>query len=926
MSRPTRRAVLTAAALATTIAGLEPSARAAAGHRATLTLVAGRRPRVSVIWWGDAVTGFAAQEFADYVERMSGARLPVRQVKPAPGAVASNGIAAAAGRPSFRTLPSDWVTTHEARLAAAPADSFVSEVHPARLVLTGRTGRSVLYAAYAALEQLGARFFAPAFAYYEGAHEVLPRTSTIALGAQSPTTSSPSFALRRKDIEEGWSINDAALTALIDWMAKSRFTTLVFPYDYYGAGVTVYDDFRAVVAPELAKRGLTLELGGHGYNSFLKPEQYPQYYSSGYNVFHVENDEALTTYVDEVVSYLKDRPEVATFDCWPPDGASWAPETLAAYGSATNAEVHVVNTLVAAIAKAGLSVQVERIAYGAGLEPPTGDNAFDAGVLIDFAAYGRSYAAAIDDPSNATNASYYDVLKRWRAAHSGDLAIYDYSRRYRWREIGNPIDVLAADARAYAALDLTGVESYAEPGNWLQFEALHLFTARSAWNSSLSAGAYLSSYTASRFGAGAGAMTDYFRRTAAQLDDINATGGGAAFRAQYQAAAKDVATARRATRAGSAAALVLDRMASGCTLALADIGITAANQSGDPVAAADCADEYRRLTEKLRFQGVQLESSYVGNVYGHSVTRPQIAAEYRAPAWCYLPDWKPAGAAGSTVVLRIAAEPVDYAAHEVHWSLSLPAGVTASRTTGTLKVHTRSSDTTVKLSLDKHLAGGDHPIVLSFSVDGAEQITSNTATISTVYAALADTYDNIGVTDDGTQVPSLDGGLDGDGSTLSAQALAAVGIEAGKVFDHNGISYTWASASSGTPDNVMADGQTVAVSTTAGTLGLLFTGTYSKAGTPVTGTVNYTDGSTTSYTVVAPDWGYADPPASVDVAATMSYRNLGAGKVSKTTRLYAAPITVDQTKTVASLTLPRVSDHATGGMSSLHVFAIGTGS
>lgn len=736
MSHPKRRTVLTGAALAVAIGGLEPSARATAGNRAALTLVARHRPTVELFWWGDSVTGFAVQEFVEYIHRMSGVRLNARQVKPAAGAgVASNGLVATEREPASATVPVDWVRSHDALLAAAPADSFVTEASRARLTLAGHTGRAVLYAVYAVLERLGVAFFAPGFAYYLGSNEVVPKRSTVTLAAQQPTLDSPTFALRRKDVEEGWSIDNSSLTALIDWMAKVRFTTLVFPYDYYGAGVTVYDDFRAVVAPELAKRGLTLELGGHGYNSFLKPAQYPQYYSDGYNVFHVENDAALAAYIDEVVAYLKERPEVHTFDCWPPDGATWPPSTIAEFGSATNAEVHVVNTLVSAIESAGLDVQVERIAYGPGLEPPTGGYAFDDSVLIDFAAYGRSYAAAIDDSTNATNAGFYSTLKRWRAAHPGDLAIYDYSRRYRWREIGSPIGVLATDAAAYAGLSLNGVESYAEPGNWLQFEALHLFTARSAWDAKLGADRFISAYTARRFGSAAASMTDYFAHTAAQADDLSASGGGAAFRKEYLAAQRDVVHAGAITKASSPAAVVLDRLMSGCTLALADIDVTVAKQAGDTAAVTRNLDEYRRLTEALRFQGIQLESSYVADLYEHPVSRPDIAAEYRAPAWCYLPDWSLTAAVGSTLVLKISAQPVDYADHVVSWKLSLPAGITAHRRTGTLRVHgARGADSSVILSLNEGLADGDHDITLSFSVDGAGTLASNTTTVHTTGA------------------------------------------------------------------------------------------------------------------------------------------------------------------------------------------------
>ncbi|WP_406385124.1 DUF4838 domain-containing protein [Streptomyces sp. NBC_01618] len=599
------------------------------------------------------------------------------------------------------------------------ADYLVSAT-PHGVLLSGVGDRGVVYATYALLEQFGVGSFAPQFSYYQGAAETLPQTVDITVRAQTSLVTPP-WPVRRKAIEEGWSISQSSLTALIDWMGKQRLNVLVFPYDYYGAGVTRYEDFAAGMAPELAKRGIMVEVGGHGYDAFLRRADYPQYYTPGVNVFNVHDDAAVSQYIANVVTYLRARPEIAIFDCWPPDGATWPKATLAEFGTATNAEVHVVNKLVSALADAGLHVQVERIAYGAGLDTPTAGYTFDPKVLIDFAAYGRTYSVPLGDPSSAVNAHHLDVLRRWRAAHPGTLAIYDYSRRYRWRELGNPIGVLAQDADVYRSVGVNGIGAYSEPANWLQFEAIHLFGARSAWNPTLTYDDFMSSYLPTRFGPAAQEVADYLLRTADDPDVLNTPGQGAALRSKYQAAAADVAAARAKTVGTSAAAIVLDRLAWGCELALADIDITLCAQANDQAGKQQAMARYRQLTQRHRFNGIQLESVYTTPRYGEQVTRAQIAKQYRSPAWGYLPQIRFTVRQGASVDMTITAQDVDFQGHDVEWTLITPQGLTAERTQGRLRASgPLEVSETVRLSAGTDVAPGNYAVTVAFGADGGK--------------------------------------------------------------------------------------------------------------------------------------------------------------------------------------------------------------
>jgi hypothetical protein len=285
------------------------------------------------------------------------------------------------------------------------------------------------------------------------------------------------------------------------------------------------------------------------------------------------------------------------------------------------------------------------------------------------------------------------------------------------------------------------------------------------------------------------------------------------------------------------------------------------------------------------------------------------------------------GAGGSaTTNLKItstAAAPV-----EATWQAAPPAdsGVTVRPGGGTVDVPAQGSASTTITAV-----GGSRPgvnaVPIDITVDGGGQsvrIDAPVLRVSVPYPDLASAFDNVAVTDDGAiNPPDLGGGIDGDGSSMSAEQLASIGVTPGASLTHGGLTFRWPDVAAGQPDNVLADGQVIQLSGSGTVLGLLTTGTYFPP--PGTVTVTYTDGTSTSRTVADTDW-QAAPPAGSDVAITTTYHNwTGAGRVNRYAYVYFHGIPLDPGKTVASVTLPAISDHATGGTPALHVFALAIG-
>jgi lysophospholipase L1-like esterase len=177
-------------------------------------------------------------------------------------------------------------------------------------------------------------------------------------------------------------------------------------------------------------------------------------------------------------------------------------------------------------------------------------------------------------------------------------------------------------------------------------------------------------------------------------------------------------------------------------------------------------------------------------------------------------------------------------------------------------------------------------------------------------------FDNRAVSDD---AHPGDADFDGAGNSLSAQDLRAAGWQPGRRLDLDSASLRWPRTAPGSPDNVRADGQHVRVRGSGNAVSLLVAGTSAdgRPGGGVTGSgaVHYWDGTSSPYTLTAPDWR-AGPLAEKAVALPHVNTRTG-GQLAEKARLYAVTVPADPGRQIRSVTLP---DDA-GPQSDLHVFS-----
>jgi len=184
---------------------------------------------------------------------------------------------------------------------------------------------------------------------------------------------------------------------------------------------------------------------------------------------------------------------------------------------------------------------------------------------------------------------------------------------------------------------------------------------------------------------------------------------------------------------------------------------------------------------------------------------------------------------------------------------------------------------------------------------------------------LASYTNNVGISMDGTTNTAS---FDGDGYSFSAQTLAASGFTPGSATTIGGIPFLWPNVSVGSPDNVIARGQAIALPSGTGGSTLAILGVAAHGAATGTATIQYGDGSTQSFTLGMSDWaldgGGTAPLTGNTIAAILPYRNSGnGGRQSLNMYLFVTTVPLQVGKAVVRVTLPT----AING-SSLHLFAI----
>ena len=205
-------------------------------------------------------------------------------------------------------------------------------------------------------------------------------------------------------------------------------------------------------------------------------------------------------------------------------------------------------------------------------------------------------------------------------------------------------------------------------------------------------------------------------------------------------------------------------------------------------------------------------------------------------------------------------------------------------------------------------------LALSMLVPLGGGTAASAATAGSLQAA----FDNVGIT---TAATASAGNFDGIGDSFDAAGLARDALAPGQSLLHDGLRIDWPDVPPGQPDNVLADGQQIAVSGTGSVLGVVGASAYGS--TSGTFTIGYADGSTSTATVTFADWVDTSAASGTDLLATTAGWNPGG---TTPVSLFYAAIPLTAGARVTSVTLPSVGAAAGQNVPAMHVFSLSIGS
>ncbi len=268
----------------------------------------------------------------------------------------------------------------------------------------------------------------------------------------------------------------------------------------------------------------------------------------------------------------------------------------------------------------------------------------------------------------------------------------------------------------------------------------------------------------------------------------------------------------------------------------------------------------------------------------------------------------------------------------VHLTPTLPPGVTITPASPSVRVPAHD---TVSLKVSVSVAAGQPPgtdrvkLTPNFTYRGQRYPLADAGlTVYIPYASVAAAYDANAISDDGG-ISAAD--FDGNGNSYSGQALTAAGLSQGAAVAVDGATLQWPNAPLGTPDSVVAKGQTISLAGSAGAAQLIVLGASSGSMESGKGVIEYADGTTQPYTLTLDNW-FNPPSGSNTAIATAAYLNTSTGSGNNgvvgqrrhKAYVFAVSIPLQAAETVSSITLPMVA--TLPGVYPMHIFALGLSS
>ncbi len=403
----------------------------------TLTLADKGKSRYRIVVAADALPSerYAAEELQRYLEKISGAKLP---------------IVSDADKVSYHEiLLGD--NAHLRRLrykidfAKLRRDGFVLHTQGRHLIIAGDRPRGTLYGVYALLEEkLGVRWFTPEV-------EVVPRLDKVTLPKLNETQVP---ALENRDTFWREMMRDA------DFATKHRCNGQHYGLkEKHGGAFTVYHpfvhSFDALVPPDLFTE---------------RPEYFPLINGqrkSGYVQRCLTNPDVLKITIERVKQWIKEHPEatiisVSQNDTFNNCQCEKCKAIDDAEGTPCGSLLQFVNAVAEAIEKDHPNVRIDTLAYQYTRKPPKTIRP-RRNVIVRLCSIECCFAHSLESCPSETNKRFRDDIIAWQPV-APLLYVWDYTPNFAHYQQPFPnFDSLQANVRFFVN---HGVKSLFEQGNY----------------------------------------------------------------------------------------------------------------------------------------------------------------------------------------------------------------------------------------------------------------------------------------------------------------------------------------------------------------------------------------------------------------------------------------------------------------------------
>ena len=380
-----------------------------------MELVREGKPRASIVAPAEGPPAYAAEVLQRYIERMSGARLPI----------VAEGQKVEGTRILIRV-----------RKGAAKRDGFRIRSGKEEILIEASIPRGCIYGAYALLEELGCRFYGP-----EPLGVVIPKKTTVALSTPLQIVREPAFENRLPsfggaELNACWGFNFTGYTqdpngqALIRRMGLKTWRwghiwPQLIEYQFFADG-------RPAVKMDYSDKQGWLPADANGVR---RPN--PSWDAPAGQTLCFSNPDAFSWFVENAVNWvLSHCPDTDYLSMWSADTADLSlcqcDQCKVRGWSPTDWYMHLHNAIYQQLKARGFKGVFGWIAYHGSEEPPQQVKWLEMGREMDLLYAPRPRGASMHGAitnDHSVNVGYRENLARWREAlrhFKGTRTVFEY--------------------------------------------------------------------------------------------------------------------------------------------------------------------------------------------------------------------------------------------------------------------------------------------------------------------------------------------------------------------------------------------------------------------------------------------------------------------------------------------------------------------